>query len=85
MKSEILDTRYQINSSRATAIAPSDANDLDPIGGLVYVGVTGDVAVQTKDGDAVTFIGVPAGNVLPLKVSRVLATGTTATSLIHLY
>jgi hypothetical protein len=33
----------------------------------------------------VTFVAVPAGTVLPIRVSRVLSTSTTATSLINLY
>ena len=62
----------------------SDVNDL-PNPSVIYVGVTGNVAVITAQGDTVTFVGVPAGSTVPVQVTRVLATGTTATSLVAIY
>ncbi|PAP93999.1 spike base protein, RCAP_Rcc01079 family [Mesorhizobium wenxiniae] len=50
----------------------------------VYVGVTGNVAVRTVRGSTVTFVGVPAGSILPVKCDRVMSTNTTATSLVGL-
>jgi len=50
----------------------------------LYVGTTGNVAVTMEDGSQVTFSTVPAGSVLPLRVSQVLATGTTASNIIGL-
>jgi len=38
-----------------------------------------------ENGDIVTFSNVQAGSVLPFVVSRVLATGTTAGSIVALY
>ena len=50
---------------------------------VIYVGTTGDLAVvpigQTT---AVTFVGVPAGTFLPVMVSEIKVTGTTATDLV---
>lgn len=51
----------------------------------LYVGGTGDVSVLMSDGSAVTFVGVPAGSVLPVRVKKVNAAGTSASSLLVLY
>ena len=49
----------------------------------VYVGGAGDVAIKhTEGGSAVTFVGVPAGSILPVSGVRVMSTGTTATSMV---
>lgn len=82
---------YQkLQPDSATAITPSDTDTIqnnarDTRGCLVYVGVTGDLAVETASGDTATFVAVPAGMILPVQVKKVLATGTTATSLIALH
>jgi len=84
-------TQNQFSALHASAITPADADlatDEYPRG--IYVGTTGNVAVrmagdgQIGDQD-VTFIGVPAGTLLPISVSRVLATGTTASNIVALY
>lgn len=64
----------------AVAITPSDATAV--IFHAVYVGGAGNVAVRTSRGTTVTFVGVPAGTILPIKCDRVMATNTTATSLV---
>lgn len=66
----------------AKAITPSDADTfVKPV--AVYVGTAGDVAVRPANGDvAVTFVGVPAGSMVPVMVSAVLSTGTTASNLV---
>lgn len=51
----------------------------------VYVGVGGDVEVTTAAGNDVTFADVPQGAVLPVRATHVLATSTTASSLVGLY
>ena len=50
----------------------------------LYVGTTGDVKVTTVSGNAVTFVGVPAGYLLPVSVRRVWSTGTTASDFVGL-
>lgn len=69
----------------AASITPSDADSFSvPVS--VYVGVAGNVAVRPANGGAaVTFVGVPAGAVLPVRVIGVNATSTTATSLVAVY
>jgi hypothetical protein len=67
------------------AITPSDSTVYDPPLRAVYVGATGNVAVRAiGDASAVTFIGVPTGGYVLAQCSRVMATGTTATSLVGL-
>lgn len=62
-------------------------NDVDFAGGqcdALFVGVTGDVVVPHGAG-TVTFKNVQAGSILPIKVKKVVALGTTATNLVALY
>lgn len=49
-----------------------------------YIGGTGDLAVTMWDGATVTFAGLPAGSILPIRARVVLNSGTTATSIIAL-
>ena len=48
-------------------------------------GVAGDVDVITAGGDEVTFTGVLAGSFIPVQVTRVKATSTTASGIIALW
>lgn len=51
----------------------------------LYVGGAGNLVAVQPDGRVVTFTGVPAGSVLPITVTRVNATSTTATAIVALY
>lgn len=65
------------------AVTKSDSTVLDF--DLLYVGGTGNVAIKhTADGPATTFLGVPAGAVLPVAGVRVMDTNTTATNMVWL-
>jgi len=72
-------------AANALSVTPSDGADLAKSTRALYVGVAGDVAVNMVGGTSVTFVAVPAGSVLPIRVARVLATGTTAGSIVGLY
>ena len=50
----------------------------------LYVGVVGNVKVDMKNGAALTFVAVPAGTVLKVRVVKVYSTGTTASSIVGL-
>lgn len=50
----------------------------------VYVGVAGTVKVTTFGGDTASFIGVAAGSILPVLVSKVWKVGTDADSMVAL-
>lgn len=72
---------------RAEAVTPSDTVDLTAYAKALYVGVSGDVKLipaGAAGGAAVTLKNHPVGY-LPVQCSRVLATGTTAASLVALY
>ncbi len=69
----------------AAAILPDDAAELSHATRALYVGGTGDVSVQLLAGDIVTLANLPAGTLLPIRIIRVLASGTSATSLVGLW
>lgn len=75
----MLQTPYK----RAVAVTASDSTVLRPTR-AVYVGGAGALAV-TINGVNVTFAAVPAGTTLPISVTKVLSTGTAATSIVALY
>ena len=72
-------------ASHAAAVVPSDTADLPYASKRLFVGGGGAVALITIGGDAVTYSNVAAGTYLQVRASRVLATGTTATTIIAEY
>lgn len=67
----------------AFAVTKSDSTVLAGVRAL-YIGVTGDVAVMPRGSStAVTFKAVPVG-ILPVQVSKVMSTNTTATDIVAL-
>ncbi len=68
----------------AVLVTPSDSQSLPNATRALYVGGAGNLRVTLVSGDTVTLTGVVAGMIYPLRVSRVLATGTTATGLVGL-
>ena len=71
---------------KAAAVTPHDTNALADVPKALYVGAAGNVACRLIDDSAdVTFVGVPAGAILPIRVSHVRSTSTTATSIVALY
>lgn len=73
---------------KAVAVTPADGTVLTegPCRSL-YVGGAGNVAVLMANDPttAVVFVGVIAGQILPLMVYGVQATDTTATNIVALY
>lgn len=65
-------------------IVPNDSTDLSTDARALYVGTGGDVRVTTSGGDTVTFRNVPAG-ILPVRIRRVFALGTTAADLVAVW
>ena len=83
--------------TEAAVVTPSDtvaaAGSNYRVGDIVTIAAGGNNATFRIDAtqtleptatDAVTFVGVPAGSILPVIVDYVLATGTTATNMIAL-
>lgn len=72
-------------ATHAEAVTPSDTVDLTAISRALYVGGAGNLVVITMGGETVTLVGATAGSIIPLRVTRVKATDTTATSIVSLY
>lgn len=71
-------------ATEAVAVTPSDGADLAQATRALYIGVTGDVTVDmAESGSTILFKAVPVG-ILPVRVKRVRATGTTATNILAL-
>ena len=68
----------------AFSITPSDSNEFTVWTRGVYVGVGGDITLDTGDGSTVTFVAVPTGVILPIR-TKVIYNSTTAASLLGLY
>lgn len=81
------DYRTELDSpaEEAVSVTPSDVTDLDDVSRYLYIGGAGNVAAVMKSGSVVTFTGIAAGTVLPLRVKRVNSTSTTATNIVALY
>lgn len=74
-----------VSAHGAAAVTPSDATEI-PVTRALYVGGSGDIAVlMGEDTNSVVFASVPGGFILPIQVSKVLSTGTTATNVLALY
>jgi len=71
--------RNDLTPAQWEANTPSDTAYVDYYG--LYVGVTGDVTVQSVTGTSVLFKAVPAGAIIPGRFIRVMVTGTTATNI----
>ncbi|MEO9648811.1 MAG: hypothetical protein ABJ360_22495 [Roseobacter sp.] len=67
------------------AITPSDSATIEPVPRALWVGVSGDINVEFIDGSTAILKSAAAGTPLPLQVSKVLATSTTATDIVALY
>ena len=71
------------------AITPSDGTDLTRVPKALYVGGAGDVTMIGADAPSgatgVAWKGAAAGEILPVRPRRILATGTTATDLVACY
>lgn len=72
-------------AERLFAITPDNSTDLAYVTRGLYVGVSGNVAVHDVYGTATTLVGLAAGVFHPIRVRRVLVTGTTVTGIVGAY
>lgn len=77
-------TMYQTVFANIRPVTPNNSNDLTNTG-ILYVGGAGNISLDLADGVNVTINGVAAGTILPVRVKRVRATGTTATNIAVMY
>lgn len=82
---DTFNTALDSPAKHAVAITPNDAADLATATRGIYVGTGGDIAVVMVGGESVTFTAVPQGMILSIRVTRVLATGTTASNLVGVW
>lgn len=72
-------------SAQAVAVTPSDTTNFTAGDcRAIYVGTAGNITAVVG-GLAVLFTAVPAGMILPVRATRVNATGTTAAAMVALY
>ena len=76
----------QISPARnAAAVVPHATDPLPNVSKALYVGGAGDLVVRLVDDSAdVTFVGVAAGSIVPIRATFVRDTGT-ATNIVNLY
>jgi len=70
-------------ADNAPEVTPHDTNDLAKTTRGLYVGVAGDIKVDMVGGDTSTIVAA-ANGYHPMRVTRVYATGTTATGILAL-
>lgn len=75
--------QYSLAFSSATAVNLSsiDATFTEPV--QLYIGIAGDVKVDTPESAGVTFKNVPVG-IFPIIITKVYKTGTAAQEIIAL-
>lgn len=66
-------------------VTPNDSTDIAHAVRAIRVATAGDLAVMWRDGTTLTILAVQVGEILPIRVRRVLATGTTATGIVALW
>jgi hypothetical protein len=69
----------------AAPIQPSDGAELGYVTRAVYIGGAGALRVEMMGGEEIVFAGLAAGTLLPVRIQKVFATGTTATALVALW
>lgn len=81
----------KVQVGRAAAVTPSDTVNIPAVTGgtnngcVLYVGGSGNIKVTTVGGDDVVFVGLSAGQFVPVQVKRVWSTSTTATNIVALW
>lgn len=66
-------------------IASSDFSDLPRATKAIYIGIGGDVVLRPVQGaNDVTFVNVQSGTIIPVRVTAVRTSGTTASALVGL-
>lgn len=68
----------------AAEVVPADTSDLSVVADALYIGMGGTLRLTTLRGQTVT-LTVWDGSVLPIRTTRVHATGTTAGAIVALW
>jgi len=82
-------SNWESPARSAEELTPDNVTNLDVVTRALYVGGGGDISVAMDGGPdpilPVLFLAVPTGTILPIRIKRLRATDTTATSIIALY
>jgi hypothetical protein len=71
-------------ASHGFSVTPSDSALLSETTRGLYVGTAGDIAALMVSGASIALSSVPAGSLLPLRLTKIMATGTTASGIVAL-
>jgi hypothetical protein len=71
-------------ASHGFAVTPSDSTLLSETTRGIYVGTGGTIAALMLSGASVSFPAVPSGAILPVRLTKIMATGTTASGIVAL-
>lgn len=72
-------------AANAVAVTPNDTTDLGFVTRAIFCGGAGTIAVNMAATGANVSFTVAAGQILPIRVARILATGTSATNVVALW
>ena len=72
-----------IPKNAGAAVQSDTVNLITPV--VVYIGGDGNLKITTEGGQAVTFVGLSAGDIVPVSALRIWSTGTTATNLVMMW
>lgn len=83
---DILSTLAQsLDGPASNGAAAVHGTDFANVSRALYVGTTGDVKVTLAGGGDVTFPTVPAGAWLPVRATKVVISGTTASNIVAVW
>ena len=80
-----LSAAHAAPANHAAAITPSDSTALATPSRFLVAGVAGNVKVDTLGGETAVVVYLGLGYHLPLRVTKIYATGTTATGIVSLW
>jgi len=69
--------------ANSAAVTPSDSTEQSF--SMLFVGATGNLAIEDEKGVQTTFTNVQDGQLLPVSGFKVLATATTATNIVRMW
>lgn len=76
-------------ASKFAVLTKHDTNDIPLVNNkgprALYIGGTGNITVLDQDGVSCLISTIPAGSILPIRPTRLMSTGTTATTIVALY
>ena len=73
-----------LQAKNAALVTASDSTTFTQAS-TIYIGTAGNLNVTTQGGQTVLFSNLNAGTILPVLVTKVLSTSTTASNIVRLY